>query len=238
MNLQLTLAARYLNGRKLRTFLTTLAVVFGVLVIFGMNIILPTMLAALQANVQGASGVVDFSVTHISGEPFSANVAGKLQGVEGVRVYAASLEHTINIPVDFYDQDPNQVDRVTALSLMGVDPEAARSLRAYPIVTGRYLETDDSASTIISRTLADSLKVDVGDTFLIPSVDGTRTLTVVGILPPRLEPGNEVVLVNLPEAQLITDEAGKVNIIDINTLLCSCRRPRRPGRHRGQSCSG
>jgi len=68
MNLQLTLAARYLNGRRLRTFLTTLAVVFGVLVIFGMNIILPTMLAALQANVQGAEGMVDFSVTHISGE--------------------------------------------------------------------------------------------------------------------------------------------------------------------------
>jgi len=216
MNLQLTLAARYLNGRKLRTFLTTLAVVFGVLVIFGMNIVLPTMLAALQANVQGASGVVDFSVTHISGEPFSANVADKLQGVEGVRVYAASLEHTINIPVDFYDQDPNQPDTVSAVSLMGVDPESARSLRAYPIVAGRYLSADDSASAVISRTLADSLKVDVGDTFLIPSVDGTSTLTVVGILPSRMEPGNEVVLVNLPEAQGITDEAGKVNIIDIN----------------------
>ncbi|HRQ32875.1 MAG TPA: hypothetical protein PLM89_07210 [Anaerolineales bacterium] len=51
MNIQLTLAYRYLSGRKLRTFLTTLAVIFGVLVIFGMNIILPTMIAALQANV-------------------------------------------------------------------------------------------------------------------------------------------------------------------------------------------
>jgi putative ABC transport system permease protein len=216
MNLQLTLAARYLSGRKLRTFLTTLAVVFGVLVIFGMNIVLPTMLTALQTNVQGASGMVDFSVTHISGEPFSANVADKLQGLEGVRAYAASLEHPINIPVDFYDQDPNQPDSVTALLLLGVDPEVARSLRAYPIVAGRYLEADDSASAVISRTLADSLKVDVGDTFLIPSVDGTRALTVVGILPSRMEPGNEVVLVNLPEAQLIIDEAGRVNIIDIN----------------------
>ena len=41
MNIQFTLAARYLSGRKLRTFLTTLAVVFGVLVLFGMNIVLP-----------------------------------------------------------------------------------------------------------------------------------------------------------------------------------------------------
>ena len=217
MNLQLTLAARYLNGRKLRTFLTTLAVVFGVLVIFGMNIILPTMLTALQTNVQGAEGAVDFSVTHISGEPFPQTVTDKLQGVDGVRVYSALLTRTINIPANFYDQDANKTDTITALSLVGIHPEEARSLRSYPIVAGRYLEADDSASALISRTLADSLKVDVGDTFRIPSVDGTTELIVVGILPAQLTAGNEQVLVNLPEAQLITNEPGKVNVIDINT---------------------
>ena len=216
MNIQFTLAARYLSGRKLRTFLTTLAVVFGVLVIFSMNIILPTMLTALQANVQGAEGLVDFSVTHISGEPFPVNVADKLQGVDGVRVYASSLEHTINIPADFYDKDVDLPDAVTALLLVGVNPEEARALRAFPIVAGRYLNADDTASTVISRTLADALGVDVGDTFLLPSVDGTTELTVAGILPPQLTTGNEKILVNLPEAQLITGAAGKVNIIDIN----------------------
>jgi putative ABC transport system permease protein len=40
MTLQIMLALRYLNGRKLRTFLTTLAVMFGVLIIFSMNLIL------------------------------------------------------------------------------------------------------------------------------------------------------------------------------------------------------
>ena len=217
MNLQLTLAARYLSGRKLRTFLTTLAVVFGVLVIFGMNIILPTMLAALQTNVQGAEGAVDFSITHISGEPFPQAVADKLQGVDGVRVYSSSLTRSINIPANFYDNDANKLDTVTALSLVGIDPESERSLRSFPIVEGRYLTADDSASALISRTLADSLKVDVGDTFRIPSVDGTTELTVVGILPAQLITGNEQVLVNLPEAQMITNEPGKVNVIDINT---------------------
>ena len=217
MNLQLTLAARYLNGRKLRTVLTTLAVVFGVVVIFGMNIILPTMLTALQANVQGAEGRVDFSVTHISSEPFPQAVADKLQGVDGVRVYSASLTRTLNIPANFYDKDANTTDRITALSLTGIDPEAARSIRAFALVEGRYLQADDTTSAIISRTLADSLKVGVGDTFRIPSVDGTTELTVVGILPAQLTGGNEEVLVNLPEAQLITNEPGKINIIGINT---------------------
>ena len=217
MNLQLTLAARYLNGRKLRTFLTTLAVVFGVVVIFGMNIILPTMLTALQTNMQGAEGTVDFSVTHISSEPFPQTVADKLQGVDGVRVYASYLTRTINIPANFYDKDANKADTITALSLVGINPEEARSLRSYPIVTGRYLTADDSSSALISRTLADALKIDVGGTFRIPSVDGTTELTVVGILPAQLFAGNEQVLVNLPEAQSITNEPGKVNVIDINT---------------------
>src|SRR5512134_2580377 len=116
MNLQLTLAARYLSGRKLRTFLTTLAVVFGVLVIFGMNTIMPTMLNALQVNVQSAEGNVDFGVTHISGEPFPETIAEKLQGVDGVRVYSTSLTRTINIPADFFDNDASKPDTVNALS--------------------------------------------------------------------------------------------------------------------------
>ena len=52
MNLQLTLAARYLWGRKLRTALTTLAIVFGTLVIFGMNTILPAMLRKIGRHVE------------------------------------------------------------------------------------------------------------------------------------------------------------------------------------------
>ena len=217
MNLQLTLAARYLNGRKLRTFLTTLAVVFGVLVIFGMNLLLPTMLNALQVNVKSAEGTVDFSVTHISGEPFPQAVADNLAGVDGVRVYAPSLTRTLNIPADFFDKDSNKPDTVTVLSLVGINPEAERSIRAFAPTAGRYLEADDTASALISSTLANTLKVDVGDTFRIPSVNGTTELTVVGILPAQITPGNETVWVNLPEAQLMTNTPGKVNTININT---------------------
>ncbi|MCC6299765.1 MAG: ABC transporter permease [Anaerolineales bacterium] len=215
MNIQFTLASRYLLGRKLRTFLTTLAVMFGVLVIFGMNIILPTMLEALQANVQGASGLVDFSASHISGEPFSLSVADKLQNVDGVRAYSPSLTRVINIPADFYDNDSAQPDKVSAVSLMGVIPESARSVRAYPLVEGRYLNDEDTNAVIISRTLSDSLKINLGDSLRIPSVDGTTDLTVVGILPARTAPGNEEIVVNLPTAQAITNQVNKINTIDI-----------------------
>ncbi|MBN8580693.1 MAG: FtsX-like permease family protein [Anaerolineae bacterium] len=217
MKLQLTLAARYLSGRKLRTLLTTLAVVFGVLVIFGMNIIMPTMLSALQVNVQSAEGNVDYTVTHISGEPFPVEMADKLQDVDGVRVYAASLNRTINIPADFFDKDASKLDTTTVINLVGINPEAERSLRAFSLVDGRYLQADDINSALISRTFADSLHIGVGETFLLPSADGTTELTVVGILPAQLGAGNETVWVNLPEAQSITNALGKVNTISINT---------------------
>ncbi|MEJ5224426.1 MAG: FtsX-like permease family protein [Anaerolineales bacterium] len=215
MNIQLTLAYRYLSGRKLRTLLTTLAVVFGVLVIFGMNIILPTMIEALNANVMGASGLVDFSATHASGESFALGVADRLNGVDGVRAYSPSLSRVINIPANFVDNDPAAADKITALSLVGVQPEAARAVRAYPIVVGRYLEATDTNGAVISRTLADALGVGVGDAFRIPSVEGTAELRVVGVLPPRTLPGNEEVLANLSFVQSVLGEPGKINTIDI-----------------------
>ena len=216
MNLQLTLAARYLAGRKLRTVLTTLAIIFGVVLIFGMNTVLPTLIAALQANVQGAEGEVDFTVTNLSGEAFPEDVINRLDNIEGIRAMAASLQRTINLPANFVDRDPSHPDTVTALNLVGIIPEEARSLRSYPVLAGRYLNDSDAASAVISQTLADALSVNVGDTFDLPAASGMTKLTVVGILPADISAANEKVLVNLPQAQKMTAEPGKVNLIEFD----------------------
>jgi len=215
-NLQLTLAARYLAGRKLRTTLTTLAIIFGVLLIFGMNTILPTMVAALQANVQGAEGQVDFTVTNLSGEAFPEDAIDRLDNIDGIRAMAASLQRTINLPADFVDRDPSHTDTVTAVNLIGLIPEEARSLRSYPVLAGRYLNDSDTASAVISQTLADALSVNVSDTFNLPAASGMTELTVVGVLPADISSVNEKVLVNLPQAQSMMNEPGKVNLIELN----------------------
>jgi putative ABC transport system permease protein len=217
MNLQLTLAWRYLNGRKLRTFLTTLAIIFGVLVIFGMNIILPTMISALQANLQGMSGVVDYSVTLASGESFSPEIVQAVQGVDGVRAVSPTLVRTVNLPAGFFGEATAQSAAITVINLVGLDPDAARSVRAYPVTEGgRFLESDDTNSAVISQSLADKLGIGVGGGFPLPTTQGVVNLTVVGILPPRTAPGTEEVLVTLPQARLMTNEAGRINTIDIN----------------------
>jgi putative ABC transport system permease protein len=216
MNLQLTLAWRYLNGRKLRTFLTTLAVVFGVMVIFGMNIILPTMLEAFQANIMAAGNLVDVTVTHKSGGGFPMDVAQKLDGISGIRATSALLERTVNLPADFVDANPALQDRITALNLIGVVPDAAQSLHAYLVENpGRFLQADDTNAAVISQTLVDACGVKLGDTIKIPSVNGNATLTVVGILPPRTVPGNEEVLVTLAQAQTMTGQMNQINTIEV-----------------------
>src|SRR5574341_661700 len=128
MNLQVTLAARYLWGRKLRTFLTTLAIVFGTLVIFGMGTMLPTMLRAFEANLLAASGQVDVTITHASGEAFPYKVLNRVKTVPGIRASLGSLSRTVNIPDDYYGQA-----KITALTLTGLEPSAAQLLRNYPM---------------------------------------------------------------------------------------------------------
>src|SRR5512137_860090 len=98
MKFQLTLAARYLSGRKLRTFLTTLAIVIGVMVIFGTGMYLPSFMQAFQKSLLSASGQADVMITHKTGEAFSASTLRKIQRLEGIATIAGSLERVINLP--------------------------------------------------------------------------------------------------------------------------------------------
>ena len=75
MTIQTTLALRYLSGRKLRTFLTTLAIVFGVLLVFGMNTVMPAFLSSFAANAMAAAGQVDATVTSKTGDSFPESIA-------------------------------------------------------------------------------------------------------------------------------------------------------------------
>src|SRR5262245_18771703 len=186
LKLQVTLAARYLWGRKLRTILTTLAIVFGTLVIFGMNMLLPTMLKAFQSNMLAAAGQVDVTITHKTGEAFSRNVLSKVRSVSGVRTLAGSLSRTMNIPANYFSHA-----QVAALTLTGIDPNVAPTLRNYPLKAGRFLRLDDEAVALITTNLADTLRLKLGDKLHLPTAEGDVSLKIVGLLPARSLPGNE-----------------------------------------------
>ncbi|HLF36797.1 MAG TPA: FtsX-like permease family protein [Anaerolineales bacterium] len=216
ITLQLTLAARYMNGRRLRTVLTTLAVVFGVLLTFGVNTILPAISQSFRANMLAIAGQVDLTITHKASAAFPTQVSEKLRAIEGIFAVSGSLNRGVNLPVDYFDRDPGQRDRVTALSLVGIDPDAAQTLRAYPVVAGRFFQEGDSNVAIISRSLAEALDLRVGERLTLPTTQGQAELSVVGILPARTLPGNEEVLVTLSEAQRLFNQPDQINAIDLN----------------------
>src|SRR3972149_811520 len=136
MNLQFTLASRYLWGRKLRTTLTTLAVMFGVLVIFMMNLLVPTMIKAFQANMLAASDQVDMTITFRTGESFSPTALDQVAAVDGVSTAHGFLGRPLNLPSDFFDNDPKKTDRVNTVSLIGLDVNSAQTVRSYTLEEG------------------------------------------------------------------------------------------------------
>ena len=209
---QLMLAARYLWGRKLRTVLTTLAIVFGSLTIFSMGILLPTMMQSFTSNLQAISGQVDISISLSTGESFSNSTLDKLKSVDGIQVMSGLLTRTINIPDGYYKRSAG----ISALTLNGIDPRTAPMMHSYPVKEGRFLRPSDQANAVISQSLADSLGLILNDKLHLPTTDGVLDLKIVGILPARTMPGNEEVLVTLYEAQKVLDLHNRINTVEIN----------------------
>jgi putative ABC transport system permease protein len=212
MKFQISLATKYMRGRKLRTFLTTLAIVIGVMVIFGMGILAPTMSEAFNKSLLAASGQTDVMITHKTGETFSASTLNKIKTLDGIAVISGSLERTLNLPPDFYGKDST----VSALSLVGIDPTVAPELHDYRITQGRFLRQGDGNVAVISERLADAIGVKLNDTMKLPTTEGVVKLTIVGLTPGRALVGNEPVLITLPQAQKLLDAAGRINVIEAN----------------------
>ncbi len=209
MRVQWTMALRYLYGRKLRTALTTLAVVFGVAVLFGMNALLPTMLQAFRQTVLATTGKVDLVFTSVTDGPFPAERMEAVWGVEGIAEVTGSLRRNVLLPPDLAGQAG-----LNAVTLVGVEPEIAARLRHYPLREGRFLTADDGDAMVISKGLAEKLALSVGDPLRLPSATGVTDFEVVGILDVPSIPGVEEVFVPLLSAQRLLGMPGQINVIE------------------------
>ena len=201
---QLRLASKYLLGRKLRSVLTTLAIVIGTMLIFGTNIMLPTMLKSFTSNIQAISGQVDVTITRKTGESFSRNVVNKVNAIPGIRAISGSLSRVVNIPSGYYTKS-----KLSVLSLTGIVPQSAEKLSRYPIKFGRFLSSSDTQATVITQSLADELGLKLGGKLSLPTTEGSVNLKIVGLLPARAIPGNEEVLVTLERSAEIARMPGQ-----------------------------
>ena len=212
MNVLIKLAIRYLAGRRLRTALTTLAIVLGVAVIFSVNTLMPSMLAALQGGLQGATGQADLTVTSASGDSFSPDVVSTVRRTRGVAAASPALRRPVTLPTPAGSTGP-----APKLDVAGVDPTTAGLVRQYQMTSGRFIQPGDDArptakAAVVSQEFAAGLKLKVGDRFTIPTSRGQAQLEVVGI---HATAGADQIIVSLQTAQYAFVLPNRINAVDL-----------------------
>ena len=214
MRIQFLLAWRYLWGRKQRMVLTTLAVVFGVTLLFGLNSMVPAMMEAFRHNMVTTAGKVDISISGESNNPFEQSVLSDLDGINGISQFTGILSKNVVLP-ESMGGSVNKLTGASAVTVTGVDVTTAQTVRNYTLKEGRFLQTDDTYSTVIPQMLAEKMELHIGDMLSIPSSEGMAKLKVVGILSLSAAAGLDEILVPLPVAQSILNLPEKINTIDI-----------------------
>jgi putative ABC transport system permease protein len=207
LSLQLTLAGRYLRGRRLRTGLTTLAVIFGVMIIFGLNGMIPAVVAAFEKSVLSSTGQVDLTVSSTSGGTFKSDIARRVSLVPGVAHATPILREALALP-------PSRYRGVAFVTVVGVDPQSLQSVQRYPMSSGRFILQGENASAVLPASLASKMGVRVGGQLELPAVGGTQTFRIVGFADVPAAAGAEQVFVPLAAAQRLFGESGRLSEVD------------------------
>jgi putative ABC transport system permease protein len=209
---QMTLMAlRYLSGRKLRTALTTLAIVFGVALIFAINITLPGAIAAFTQSLSSLTGA-DLTIMNMAGASFAPeDTLPVLQRVEGVEAVAGVLRRTFTLPAI-----GNELGSAGTVEMIGIDPAAMQQVRQFTITEGRFLQADDRGAVVLPAGIAEvAPQIEIGSSFPLISAAGLRSYTVVGFSAEQGNPSQPTLYLNLPDVQAAFGQPGQINTIEI-----------------------
>ncbi|MFT4109620.1 ABC transporter permease [Propionicimonas sp.] len=206
----LSLAWRYLRGRGARSLLTTLAVVFGVMLTFGLNGILPAMTEAFTHNLLSAAGKVDLTVTSAYNQPFRPDVVDTVLRVPQVQEASPGVQRAVPLP----QSSDVSADAPAQLMVVGIDLATAEQVHDYPLASGRMLTAGDNASVMMNADLADELGLGLADRLVLPAAGGTTRFTVVGLLSTATVPGQEQVYLTLPAAQQLLGFGDRITQVE------------------------
>jgi len=205
MNLQMKLALRYLAGRRLRTSLTTLAIVFGVMIIFGMNGLIPAIMDAYRHNLMVAANQVDLTITSQTRGVFDAGQVEVVRNTPGVAYATGSLVRVILLPSG---------QAAGSLVLTGLEPASAGQVRPLEISAGRPLRQGDGNVLLVSESVAQVAGLAVGDTIPLPSASGVTEFEVVGLVGGRPLAGSQELYAPLAAVQAVFNLPGQINTIE------------------------
>ncbi len=211
---QMTLMGlRYLNGRRLRTVLTTLAIVFGVALIFTMNLVLPSVVNAFKLSMSSFSGA-DLTVTSVSGESFAPeDVLPKISAVSQVEAVTGILRRQFALPT----LTGGDLGSTSQLTMIGVDPTTASNVRQFTMSDGRFLEPGDTGKAVFPAGIADfAPQLKVGTTFPLITAGGLKIFTLVGLLADQGNPTSPELYVSLSDAQSAFNQPGLINTVEVS----------------------
>ena len=214
MRIQWLLASRYLKGRMQRSILTTLSIVLGVAILFGMNGLLPPVIESFRHSVYTSAGAVDVTISSTSNSTFDQEVLGQVTETDGISYASGYLSKNVVLPASLGGSS-GKTAGVSSITLTGVDVESVQSTHVYSLESGRFLETTDTYAVLVAQSLATSMNLKVGDELVLPSSKGVARLTLVGILNNTSPDAATQVLTPLATAQEILNLPGQINTIDI-----------------------
>jgi putative ABC transport system permease protein len=210
-------ALRGLAQRKLRAFVTMLAVLLGVAFIAGSYVLTDTINRSFDDIFTEAYAGTDVAISpsttgqgeEIDLPPFSAEVLNQVREIDGVEQAAGGIFSTIR----FVDEEGEQLSAAFA-------PEFVSSVAPEPFETltytdGRPPETADEAS--IDESTADRENFEIGDTLRIAGPAGVKGYEIVGLqrLGSTSSGGSSTAQLTLEEAQRLTDKQGEFDGISV-----------------------
>ena len=210
-------AIRGLAQRKLRAFITTLAVLLGVAFIAGSYVLTDTINRSFDDIFDQAYAGTDVAVSSsTTGQtdgadlpPFSERYLDRVRQVDGVEKAAGGIFSTAR----FVDAEGEQLSA-------GFAPEFVSSTAPAPFETltyteGRPPENADEAS--IDESTADREGFGIGDTLRIAGPAGVKAYEIVGLqrLGETSSGGAGTAQLTLPEAQRLTDKEGELDGISV-----------------------
>ncbi|MBC8506560.1 MAG: ABC transporter permease [Anaerolineales bacterium] len=216
---ELPLAWSYIKGRPIRTTMTILSIVIGVMMMFGLNGLAPAFQDMFVSSTQSmALSNVDLYVTRRDGGFFRQEYQGNVGSIAGVEATASLIARTVAAPPDHYTTADGRP--INTIQVYGVD--SANTDESFNIVTaagrrlaaGRLLQPGDGQVVLISELFAEGLGVSVGETVRLPGAGGWMNFEVVGLLAdPGIMLGSQQVFMPLQAAQDLLNTPNRVNTI-------------------------
>ena len=210
-------ALRGLAQRKLRAFVTMLAVLLGVAFIAGSYVLTDTINRSFDDIFSEAYAGTDVAISpsttgqgeEIDLPPFSAEVLNQVREVDGVEQAAGGIFSTIR----FVDEEGEQLSAAFA-------PEFVSSVAPEPFETLTYTDgrpPENAGEASIDESTADREDFAIGDTLRIAGPAGVKGYEIVGLqrLGSTSSGGSSTAQLTLEEAQRLTDKQGQFDGISV-----------------------